>query len=145
MVKKFYKHPEIVPSYRDKCSLCIVQLLPFLTGCWWVVGDYRETWSIVTGNSDRHVTSWTPATYVSCMRCLLLVLVKLENHCHKSCQIARRVDKQGVRPSVSNQARVEKLVTGSKSPVNNGQEAGYTRRSPNNGPSVINTNTNTET
>ena len=145
-MKKFNKHPEIVPSYLDKCSLCIVQLLPFLTGCWWVVGgDYRETWSIGTGNSDRHVISWTPATYAPCMRCLLLVLVKLENHCHKSCQNPRHVDKQGVRSSVSNQARVEKLVTGSKSRVNNGQEAGYTRRSPNNGPSAINTNTNTKT
>ena len=55
------------------------------------------------------------------------------------------MDKQGARPSVSNQARVEKLATGSKTPVNNGQEAAHTRPSPSNGPSVINTNNVTET
>ena len=64
---------------------------------------------------------------------------------NKSCHIARRVDKQGARPSVSDQAGVEKLATGSKSPVNNGQEVAHTRPLPNNGPPVINTNNVTET
>ena len=64
---------------------------------------------------------------------------------NKSCHIARRVDKQGARPSVSDQAGVEKLATGSKSPVNNRQEATHTRPLPNNGPPVINTNNVTET
>ena len=64
---------------------------------------------------------------------------------NKSCHIARRVDKQGARASVSDQAGVEKLATGSKFPVNNGQEAGHTRPLPNNGPSVLNTNNVTET
>ena len=64
---------------------------------------------------------------------------------NKSCHIARRVDKQGARPSVSNQIGVEKLVTGSKSPVNNEQKAAHTRSSPSNGTSVINTNNVTET
>ena len=56
---------------------------------------------------------------------------------NKSCDITRRMDKQGARPSVSDQAGVEKLVTGSKSPVNYEQEAAHTKPSPNNGPSVI--------
>ena len=42
---------------------------------------------------------------------------------NKSCHIAQRVDKQGARYLVSNQARIEKLATGSKSPVIIGQEA----------------------
>ena len=50
-----------------------------------------------------------------------------------------------MRLSVFDQAVVEKLVTRSKSPVNNGQEAAHTRPSPSNGPSVINTNNITET
>ena len=61
------------------------------------------------------------------------------------CHIARRVDKQGARPSVSDQAGVEKLASGSKSPVNNGREAAHSRPSCNNGRSVINTNNVTET
>ena len=64
---------------------------------------------------------------------------------NKSCQIARGVDKQGARSAVSDQAGVEKLATGSKSPVNNGQEASHTRSLPNNGHPVINTNNVTET
>ena len=63
----------------------------------------------------------------------------------KSCHIAHRVDKQGGRPSVSDQAGVEKLATGSKSPVNNWQEAAHNRPSPNNCLSVINTNNVTKT
>ena len=55
------------------------------------------------------------------------------------------MDKQGSRPSVSDQVGVEKLATGSETPVNNGQEAAHTRPSPNNSPSVINTNNVTET
>ena len=53
--------------------------------------------------------------------------------------------KQGAHPSVSKQAGLEKLATGSKSPVINGQEAANTRPLPNNGPSAINTNNVTET
>ena len=64
---------------------------------------------------------------------------------NKSFPIARRVDKQGVRPSLFNQAGFEKLVTGSKSPVNNGQEAVHTRPSLNNAPFAINTNNVTKT
>ena len=64
---------------------------------------------------------------------------------NKSCHIARRVDKQGARPSVSDQAGIEKLTTGSKSRVNNGQEAVHTRTLPHSGPPVINTNNVTET
>ena len=64
---------------------------------------------------------------------------------NKSCHITRCVDKQGARPSVSDQAGVEKLATGSKSPVNNGQEAAHTRPLTNNDPSVISTNSVTET
>ena len=64
---------------------------------------------------------------------------------NKSCHIACRVDKQGARPSVSDQAGVEKLATGLKSLVNNGQETAHTRPLPNNGASVINTNNVTET
>ena len=64
---------------------------------------------------------------------------------NKSCHIAPRVDKQGERPSVSDQAGVEKLATGSKSSVNNGQEAAHTRPLPSNGPPVINTNNVSET
>ena len=45
----------------------------------------------------------------------------------KSCHIARLVEKQGVRPSVSDQAGVEKLATWSKSPINNEQEAAHTK------------------
>ena len=47
--------------------------------------------------------------------------------------------------NVSDQLEVEKLATGSKSPVNNGQQAAHTKPSPNNGPSVINTNNVTKT
>ena len=64
---------------------------------------------------------------------------------NKPCHIARRVNKQGARPSLSDQAGVEKLGTGSKSPVNNGQEVVHTMPLPNNGLSVINTNNVTET
>ena len=64
---------------------------------------------------------------------------------NKSCRITRRVDKQGARPSVSDQGGVQKLATGPKSPENNGQEAAHTRLSSGNGPSVINTNNVTET
>ena len=64
---------------------------------------------------------------------------------NKSCPIARLVDKQGAPLPVSDQAGVEKLATGSKTPVNNRQEAAHTRPSPNHGPSVINTNDVTET
>ena len=64
---------------------------------------------------------------------------------NKSCHIGRCVDKQRQRPSVSNQAGVEKLASGSKTPVNNGQEAAHTRPSPSNAPSVINSNNVTET
>ena len=88
----------------------------------------------------------------------ILVLVTLETHFHehyerptqnKSYHIAHRVDKQGARPSVSNQAWFKKLATGSKSPINNGQEGSHTRPLLNNGPSIINTknitkNKNTE-
>ena len=55
------------------------------------------------------------------------------------------MDKQGAHPSVSGKAGVEKLRTGSKSPVNNRQESVYTRPLPKNGPPVINTNNVTET
>ena len=41
--------------------------------------------------------------------------------------IACRVDKQGAHPPVSDQTGVKKLGTGSKTPVNNGQEASHTR------------------
>ena len=64
---------------------------------------------------------------------------------NKSCHIARRVDKQEARPSVSDQAGVEKLATESKSPVNKGQEASHTRLLPNNGSPIINTNNVTKT
>ena len=64
---------------------------------------------------------------------------------NKSCQITRHVDKQGVRPTLSDQSGIEKLATGSKSPVNNGQEAAHTRPLPINSPPVINTNNVTET
>ena len=64
---------------------------------------------------------------------------------NKSYHIARHVDKQAVRPSVSDQAGVEKLATGSKSPVNNWQEAAHNRPSPNNCLSVLNTNNVTKT
>ena len=63
----------------------------------------------------------------------------------KSCHIARRVDKQRARPSVSDQVGVEKLATRSKFSVNNGQEAAHTRPLPCNSPSVIKTNNVTET
>ena len=46
---------------------------------------------------------------------------------------------------MSNQPGVEKLVTGLKSLVNNGQETAHARLSPKNGPFVINTNNVTET
>ena len=59
--------------------------------------------------------------------------------------IARCVDKQGARPSMSDQAGVEKLADGSKSPVNIGQEAAHTSPLPSNDPSAINTNNDTET
>ena len=62
-----------------------------------------------------------------------------------SCHIVRRVDKQAALPSASDQAGVKKLATGSKSSVNNGQEAAHTRPLPNNGPSIINTNNVTKT
>ena len=55
------------------------------------------------------------------------------------------MDKQGARPLVSDQAAVKKLATGSKTPVNNGQQAAHTRPSPNKGPTVINTNNVTKT
>ena len=64
---------------------------------------------------------------------------------NKSCHITHCVDKQGMRPSVCNQAGVEELASGLKSPVNNGQEAAHTRPLANNGPSVINTNNVTKT
>ena len=64
---------------------------------------------------------------------------------NKSCHITRPVDKQGARTSVSDQFGVEKLIIGSKTAVNNGQEAAHTRPSPNNGHSVINTNNVAET
>ena len=64
---------------------------------------------------------------------------------NKLFHIARHVNKQGVLPSVSDQAGVEMVVTGLKSPVNNGQETAHTRLSPNNGPSVINTKNVTKT
>ena len=63
----------------------------------------------------------------------------------KSCHIACRMDKQGARPPVSDQTGVQNLATGSKSPVNNRQETAHTRPSPNNDPSVINTNNVTKT
>ena len=44
---------------------------------------------------------------------------------NKSCHIARDVNKQGARPSVSDQAGIENLATGLKSPVNHGQEAAH--------------------
>ena len=47
--------------------------------------------------------------------------------------------------NVSDQLEVEKLATGSKSPVNNGQQAAHTKPSSNNGPSVINANNVTKT
>ena len=49
---------------------------------------------------------------------------------NKSCHITRRVDKQEARPSVSDQAGLGKLATGSKTPVNKGQEAAHTRPLP---------------
>ena len=64
---------------------------------------------------------------------------------NKSCHIAHHVDKQRAHPSASNQAGVKKLATGSKSPVNNGQEAALTRPLFNNGPSVISSNKVTKT
>ena len=64
---------------------------------------------------------------------------------NKSCHIARRVDKQGACPSVYDQTGFEKLAAGSKSPVNNGQEATHTRTLPYNGPPVISTNNVPET
>ena len=45
----------------------------------------RETPSIGTGDSDRHLTSSTPATYFPSMRWgffKILVLVTPETHCH---------------------------------------------------------------
>ena len=56
---------------------------------------------------------------------------------NKSYHIACRMDKHGVLPSVSDQAAVEKLAPGPKSPVNNGQEAAHTRPLPNNGPQIM--------
>ena len=58
---------------------------------------------------------------------------------NKSCQIAHRVDKQGARPSVSDQSGIETLAAGLKFPVNNRQKTAHTRPWPNNSPSVINT------
>ena len=55
------------------------------------------------------------------------------------------MDKKGACSSLFDQAGVEMLATGSKSPVNSGQEAAHTKPSPNNDPSVINTNNVTET
>ena len=59
---------------------------------------------------------------------------------NKSCHITRRVDQQRAHPSVSDQAGVEKLFTGSKTPVNHRQKHTHTRTTPNIGSSVINTN-----
>ena len=64
---------------------------------------------------------------------------------NKPCNIARRMDKQGARPSVSDQRGVEKLAAGSKSLINNGQETAHIRLSPNDRPSVINTSNVTKT
>ena len=64
---------------------------------------------------------------------------------NKSCHIARRVDKQGARPSVSDQSGIETLAAGLKFPVNNGPKTAHTRPWPSNGPSVINTNDVTKT
>ena len=45
---------------------------------------------------------------------------------------------------MSDQPGVEKLATGSKTPVNNRQEVAHTRSSSNNGPFIINTNNATK-
>ena len=61
---------------------------------------------------------------------------------NKSSHIARRVDKQGLCSSLSNQVGVKQLATGSQSPVNNEQEAVQTSLLSNNG---VNINNVTET
>ena len=44
---------------------------------------------------------------------------------NKSCHITRDVNKQGAHLSVSDQAGIENLATGLKSPVSHGQEAAH--------------------
>ena len=71
---------------------------------------------------------------------IIITMIKNNNNPVDGVHGAHGEHKQGACSSVSDQAGVKQLATGSKSPVNNGQEAAHTRHLSNNGLFVISTN-----
>ena len=75
------KFQQLISSHAPIIKIImIIIIIVIINPCWWgtrihqplsgcvVRGDWRETRVIGTGNSDKYLTSWTPANYVSFMR-----------------------------------------------------------------------------